>query len=576
MCGIHLVCAVDDDDSSDDDQNSSFCSDLLPNDNVLRRGPDDSHILSKTYENNHKIQLQGSVLRMRQELVSQPVQLKIVEDAQPTGQTTTTTAHIAWNGEIYQMLDGTKANEDLSLEDLWHYDDSDTSLVCQRIQQALQEGANSKEDPITSISRQLERLVNAEYAIVMVTVGAIYVARDPWGRRSLLKYEEEDEEPKKCGASSFQLCSVLPSSLMLEQRSNDREFWTELPPGILFEYSFRTRSWRHQSFQSSRSTLIKSPSLLPSLSDKYHLSSPILREGVDPAIWEASLYLEQYLRQAVAMRMDHSGDRSTGVLFSGGIDSVVLAALAIEQQHEQSISTPVVLSNVSFGPDYEKSADRKAALESYRQLKELYPEKSIQYEDIVVSWEDIVAIEPHIRTLLFPKETIMDINIATALWFACRGSLENGQDATSPRVLLLGMGADEQMGGYGRHRKAFEQNGVEALKKELVMDQERLWDRNLGRDDRIAADHGKEARFPYLDVHVTKLLRELPSESICDFALPPGVGDKRILRLVAGRLGLDHASGLVKRAIQFGSRISHLSDTKRFGSRRKAKGEATA
>ena len=64
MCGIHLVCAVDDDDSSDDDQNSSFCSDLLPNDNVLRRGPDDSHILSKTYENNHTVQLQGSVLRM--------------------------------------------------------------------------------------------------------------------------------------------------------------------------------------------------------------------------------------------------------------------------------------------------------------------------------------------------------------------------------------------------------------------------------------------------------------------------------------------------------------------------------
>ena len=112
-----------------------------------------------------------------------------------------------------------------------------------------------------------------------------------------------------------------------------------------------------------------------------------------------------------------------------------------------------------------------------------------------------------------------------------------------------------------------------ALLAELDADLSRLWWRNLGRDDRICSDHGKEARFPYLDHHVVELLTGLPVDLICDFSLPPGEGDKRILRLVALRLGLDHASGLVKRAIQFGSRISHLSDKKRFGSRRKAKGD---
>jgi hypothetical protein len=63
-------------------------------------------------------------------------------------------------------------------------------------------------------------------------------------------------------------------------------------------------------------------------------------------------------------------------------------------------------------------------------------------------------------------------------------------------------------------------------------------------------------------------------EDICDFELPPGEGDKRVLRLVAQRMGLTTASGLVKRAIQFGSRIAHLSDKQRFGSRRQAKGTA--
>ena len=140
--------------------------------------------------------------------------------------------------------------------------------------------------------------------------------------------------------------------------------------------------------------------------------------------------------------------------------------------------------------------------------------------------------------------------------------------------MLLGMGADEQLGGYGRHRKAFESDGWPGFVRELQLDQDRLWDRNLGRDDRVCSDHGKEARFPFLDWHVVDLLRSLPPEDVCDFSLPPGQGDKRILRLVAHRLGLDHAGGLVKRAIQFGSRISHVSDARRFGSRRKAKGQA--
>ena len=250
------------------------------------------------------------------------------------------------------------------------------------------------------------------------------------------------------------------------------------------------------------------------------------------------------------------------------------------------------LYNVSFGLNPEKSADRIAALKSYNALKEKYRSDNTEdscdlkiiFRDIVVDWENICRTEPHIRTLISPKSTVMDVNIGTALWFASRGQCvrEESKDSDvledndrSPRVLLLGMGADELMGGYGRHRKAYERGGWEELKSELTMDQNRLWERNCGRDDRLCSDHGREARFPFLDAHVVRLLQEtMASEDglVCDFRLPPGTGDKIVLRIVAERLGMEHASGLVKRAIQFGSRISHLSDKKRFGSRRKAKG----
>ena len=82
------------------------------------------------------------------------------------------------------------------------------------------------------------------------------------------------------------------------------------------------------------------------------------------------------------------------------------------------------------------------------------------------------------------------------------------------------------------------------------------------------------SRFPFLDAAVMQFVAQQPLDCLVDYTLAQGSGDKRILRLVAHRLGLTTASTAVKRAIQFGSRIAHVSDKRRFGSRRKATGEA--
>lgn len=118
------------------------------------------------------------------------------------------------------------------------------------------------------------------------------------------------------------------------------------------------------------------------------------------------------------------------------------------------------------------------------------------------------------------------------------------------------------------------------------------------------AEHGREARFPYLDEDVMALLRALPmrlvrplgrgrvtsiaarfvpaptplNTTICnttqkfDLEEPRGIGDKKLLRHVAGvLLGLEGAARLVKRAIQFGSRIAREANTHNFGSHRSGK-----
>ena len=62
--------------------------------------------------------------------------------------------------------------------------------------------------------------------------------------------------------------------------------------------------------------------------------------------------------------------------------------------------------------------------------------------------------------------------------------------------------------------------------------------RNLGRDDRLLSDHGKEVRFPYLDEGVMSCLGAMPLWHLADLRLPDGVGDKRIIRTVSRLLGL--------------------------------------
>jgi asparagine synthetase B (glutamine-hydrolysing) len=175
----------------------------------------------------------------------------------------------------------------------------------------------------------------------------------------------------------------------------------------------------------------------------------------------------------------------------------------------------------------------------------------------------------------------MDLSISYALYFASRGSGITRDAAgktayvSSASVLFSGLGADELFGGYQRHAVAFARKGYAGLIEELELDFNRLGKRNLGRDDRVISDCGKEVRFPYLDEDFIALALELPVIVKCDFAnaqlntssdpevhLEPG---KRILRLLAWELGMKGTAMEKKRAIQFGARTAKMETGKTKG-----------
>lgn len=64
--------------------------------------------------------------------------------------------------------------------------------------------------------------------------------------------------------------------------------------------------------------------------------------------------------------------------------------------------------------------------------------------------------------------------------------------------------------------------GWKALAQELSQETRRLWLRNLGRDDRVVADTGREARHPFLAEDVVATLLETPLQLVADLRLPPG------------------------------------------------------
>ena len=280
------------------------------------------------------------------------------------------------------------------------------------------------------------------------------------------------------------------------------------------------------------------------------------------------------------------------------------------------------------------SPDRAAALLSFGEMKRRWPNRCWRFIAVDVPYDEVLRNEQRICRLISPLDSTMDFNIATAFWFASRGQgiekcggsdgsggvlgaiqeqstvgaapllrfassqreVESQTNEVAPdnnntekhrdddsfpihytskaRVLLVGIGADEQLAGYGRHRSVFNKGGYEALRTELEMERKRIWTRNLGRDDRVISDHGKEARFPFLDEDLVGFLQSLDVLDICDMDRPQGEGDKLILRLAAKKIGVEKCSSLVKRAIQFGSRIAKCSDVDRFGSSRKAQGNS--
>ncbi|KAF7131758.1 hypothetical protein RHSIM_Rhsim09G0126700 [Rhododendron simsii] len=437
-----------------------------------------------------------------------------------------------------------------------------------------------------------------------------WFGRDAFGRRSLLVHWPTSKD------SRLLLSSVSPPSsidLGEECGQGGSNFWEELPCGIYsvsvddskldgnmvgeverHEWTdpmlYELINWERMSVQPKpeelnisrmkfcsrqhdmpvNSTniphelgLIEAPVLLPSEAVLITLREAVKRRSTINTMFKAA-------------NCDNiqQGHAPVAVLFSGGLDSMILAALldnCLDPKYE------IDLLNVSF--DKELAPDRISSRGGVKELKRFSPLRRyavmLLFCFLVVPMPLLWIYSSFIYHFLMSRTIGINTEIYVGLqhrhcgWHL-RENCQSIKYKSEARILLVGSGADEQCAGYGRHRTKYRNGSWIGLHEEMKLDMQRIWKRNLGRDDRCIADNGKEARFPFLDEDVIRTLLGFPLWEIADLDQPSGKGDKKILREVAQLLGLHEAAVLPKRAIQFGSRIARESNRKNFGSNRAA------
>ncbi|XP_051009732.1 asparagine synthetase domain-containing protein 1 [Acomys russatus] len=612
MCGICCSVSFSVEHASED-----LKEDVLYN--LRRRGPNSSKQLLKSNV-NYQCLFSGHVLHLRGVLTPQPV-----EDE--SGNV------FLWNGEVFN---GVKVEAE----------DSDTQVMFNSL------SACSSESDILSLFSKVQGPWSFIY--YQASSHSLWFGRDFFGRRSLLwrfsnlgksfclssvgaqisGVADQWQEVPACGIFQIDLNSAAVSRCVI----------------------FKLYPWKYVSkdnvVEECANDLTRTPAGLPACVSvvaneaKLYLSKPIVplnkklpqvplkthcgnscsvpgsRETLDAFLTDEYMkkVVQQFIevlnvavkRRVLCLAREEnltskevlktcSKKASVAILFSGGVDSMVIAALA--DRHVPS-DEPVDLLNVAFmtkrktrppiakverkqqklpnipseepyqgtavpqDPDDAEVPDRVTGKAGLKELQSVNPSRTWNFVEINVSLEELQELRrARICHLVQPLDTVLDDSIGCAVWFASRGiGCLVTQDAvrsykSSAKVILTGIGADEQLAGYSRHRVRFQSLGLEGLNEEIEMELGRISSRNLGRDDRVIGDHGKEARFPFLDENVVSFLNSLPVWEKVDLSLPRGIGEKLILRLAAMELGLPVSALLPKRAIQFGSRIAKLEKT---------------
>jgi asparagine synthase (glutamine-hydrolysing) len=234
---------------------------------------------------------------------------------------------------------------------------------------------------------------------------------------------------------------------------------------------------------------------------------------------------------AHAIKSTYATSEVVGLLFSGGLDSSILAAM-LAKIHPTTFH--LFVSGTESAMDIERARTVADSLNLPLIIRQF------TLDDVKEVLLDIISLVPIVDVL--QVELALPVYLATK----CAQQFE-------VTVLFSGQGADELFGGYARHERHFVQSGEEATIIEMQRDLEKFLEETLPCQRAIVRHFGLELQTPFLNDSLVQFARNLPFSSKL-ISTSEGVIRKQFLRLFARDLGLPRdVVNAPKRAMQYGS-----------------------
>jgi asparagine synthase (glutamine-hydrolysing) len=225
-----------------------------------------------------------------------------------------------------------------------------------------------------------------------------------------------------------------------------------------------------------------------------------------------------------------------GIIFSGGIDSVIIAWLAKKMVREVTCYTGGVKdsSDVAFARHIAKKLNLKLRVNE-------------------LSQDEVEQIIPEVIDVI-EDTNAGQVEVAVPVYAAIKLAHEDGI-----KVMFTGQGADELFGGYSWYTKVVEKEGYQKLRDHMTEDLLLLYRETLEREDKITMAHSIEMREPFLDMSIIRVSMQI------DMKLNVKSGDdvfgKHVHRKLAQKLGISrNIAYRIKEAAQHGSGMHDVFD----------------
>lgn len=226
-----------------------------------------------------------------------------------------------------------------------------------------------------------------------------------------------------------------------------------------------------------------------------------------------------------------------GIIFSGGIDSVIIAWLAKKMVPEVICYTGGIRgsNDIVYARQIAKKLNLKLRVNELTQeeVEQMIPE-------VINTIEDTNAGQ---------------VEVAIPVYAAVKLAHEDGIN-----VMFSGQAADELFGGYAWYARVVEKEGYQKLRDHMTQDLLLLYKETLEREDKITMAHSIEMREPFLDIEVIRCSMGM------DLKLNiKGASDilaKHVHRKLAQKLGIPkNIAYRIKEAAQHGSGMHSIFDT---------------